>query len=356
MDFSFTEAQQDLAGLARSILTDWADKHEPRPLGNGYDAELWAALAKAGLLDAALPQSVGGGGFGLLEQCSVLLEVGRVVAPAPYLAAIAVSAAAIAEFGGPAHAERWVLPVLRGTATLAPALDAGIDAERTADGWRLSGAQTAVPAGSFADAFVIAAAVGDHDELIVVDRNTTGLTVTPQQVTDGGDAALLELDDVTVGADAALGAGAADWARRRATIAWCALQLGVVERALEITAEYARTRKQFDKVIGSFQAVRQRLADGYLDVEAVRLTLWQAAWRESEGLPADAEIATAKFWAAEAGHRVAHTTVHVHGGVGIDLDAPAHRYFVAAKRAEFSMGGSTRQLRRLGAALAHEPA
>jgi alkylation response protein AidB-like acyl-CoA dehydrogenase len=126
----------------------------------------------------------------------------------------------------------------------------------------------------------------------------------------------------------------------------------VVERALELTSEYARNRVQFGKPIGSFQAVAQRLADAYIDVEAVRLTMWQAAWRLSAGLPAGTEVATAKFWAADAGHRVAPAAVHVHGGVGIDLDYPLHRYFTAAKRCEFALGGATAQLRRIGAALA----
>ena len=109
---------------------------------------------------------------------------------------------------------------------------------------------------------------------------------------------------------------------------------------------------QFGRPIGSFQAVAQRLADAYVDVEAVRLTMWQAAWRLEAGLPAQTEVATAKFWAADAGHRVAHTAVHVHGGVGIDTDHPLHRYFVAAKRAEFELGGATAQLRRIGVELA----
>jgi 3-oxocholest-4-en-26-oyl-CoA dehydrogenase beta subunit len=126
----------------------------------------------------------------------------------------------------------------------------------------------------------------------------------------------------------------------------------VVERALELTSEYARSRVQFGRPIGSFQAVAQRLADVYIDVEAVRLTMWQAAWRLSAGLPCDTEIATAKFWAADAGHRVAHTAVHVHGGVGIDLDYPLHRYFTAAKQCEFALGGATAQLRHIGATLA----
>jgi 3-oxocholest-4-en-26-oyl-CoA dehydrogenase beta subunit len=141
----------------------------------------------------------------------------------------------------------------------------------------------------------------------------------------------------------------------------CAAQAGVIERALELTAEHARTRVQFGRPIGAFQAVAQRLADGFIDAEAVRLTLWQAVWAlgsgpgsgsgSGPGSDADLAVATAKFWAAEAGHRVAHTTVHVHGGMGVDMSYPAHRYFTAAKHHEFALGGATVQLRRIGSAL-----
>ena len=96
----------------------------------------------------------------------------------------------------------------------------------------------------------------------------------------------------------------------------------------------------------------QRLADAYTDVEAVWLTMWQAAWllasRPHDDAEVAAAVATAKFWAADAGHRVAHTAVHVHGGTGIDASYVLHRYFTAAKRAEFTLGGATAQLRRLG--------
>jgi hypothetical protein len=154
------------------------------------------------------------------------------------------------------------------------------------------------------------------------------------------------------GGAGASGGDLVEWLRTTATIGRCALQLGVLEQALAMTAEHARTRVQFDRPIATFQAVAQRLADAYVDVEAVRLTLWQAAWRVAEGLPAGAEVATAKFWAADAGHRVAHTAVHIHGGMGIDMDHPLHRYFLAAKRNEFELGGATAQLLRLGALLA----
>ena len=127
----------------------------------------------------------------------------------------------------------------------------------------------------------------------------------------------------------------------------------------ELTAEYARNRVQFGRPIGSFQAVTQRLADAYIDAEAVRHTMWQAAWLLASGGESDAAdlrvgtaVATAKFWAADAGHRVAHTAVHVHGGLGIDMSCPVHRYFVSAKHYEFALGGATAQLRRIGADLA----
>ncbi len=107
--------------------------------------------------------------------------------------------------------------------------------------------------------------------------------------------------------------------------------------------------------IATFQAVGHRLADCYIDVEGLRLTLWQAVWRIEEGLPASTEVEVAKYWAAEAGHRVAHAAVHVHGGTGIDNDYPLHRYFIAAKALELLLGGATDQLLRIGARFADQP-
>ncbi|MFJ9370596.1 acyl-CoA dehydrogenase family protein [Nocardia sp. NPDC101769] len=367
MDFKLTEAQQDLAGLAKQILGDWSDKNDNSGRSAsglrdapGFDADLWRTLAGAGLLDAALPKSVGGSGFDVLEQASVLIEIGRSLAPAPYSSSIAVGASAIAEFGDDSLIGRYVAPVLRGDATIAVSVDDGttgpapLRCTETDAGWTVSGSRTNVTAGAFATTFLLEATTADGPVLVLIDRAAAGLTTTTQRLVDADDAALLELDDVA--AVVLSRKDGVQWVRRRATLAWCAWQLGVLEKALALTAEYARTRRQFDKPIGSFQAVRTRLADAYIDVEAVRLTLWQAAAREAAGLPAGQEIATAKFWAAEAGHRVAHTAVHIHGGVGIDTDGPMNRYFVAAKRAEFSLGGATAQLRVLGTLLAPPPA
>ena len=369
MDFTLTPAQDELAGLAGQILTDKVTRERLREIESGgtrFDAMLWADLAKAGVLSAALPEALGGAGLGLLEQCSVLIEIGRTVAPAPYLASIVLGASALATFGSEDQRQRWAGPAGQGEMILAAAVteDGGDDPRVPAttaiqsDGaWQLTGAKTTVLAGAIADLLLVPATTPAGPAVFLVAPDDPGVRVSPQQVTGGDATALVELSRAMVPDDRVLGGIAAgrdiiDWLVARATVGLCALQLGVTERALELTAAYARTREQFGKPIGSFQAVSQRLADAYIDVEGIRLTLWQAAWRLAEGLPSDTEIATAKFWAADAGHRVAHTAVHVHGGVGIDTDGDVHRYFVAAKHNEFALGGATAQLRRIGAGLA----
>ena len=369
MDFTLTPVQDDLGGLSRQILTDQVTQERLRAVESGeirFDASLWAELAKAGVLSAALPEAVGGAGLGLLEQCSVLIEIGRAVAPAPYLASMVLGAAALAEFGSADQHERWAGPAARGEVILAAALAEednddphlpATSARQSDGGWQLTGAKTTVLAGAIADLLLVPASTPAGVAVFLVTPGDPGVTVRPQQVTGGDATALVELTGALVPDDRVLGGIAAgrqiiDWLVARGTVGLCALQLGVSERALELTAAYARSREQFGKPIGSFQAVSQRLADAYIDVEGIRLTLWQAAWRLSEALPCETEVATAKFWAAEAGHRVAHTAVHVHGGVGIDTDGEVHRYFVAAKHNEFALGGATAQLRRIGAALA----
>ena len=369
MNFTQNESQRELAGLSRRILTD---RLTPERLaaaeagGDRFDPALWASLAGAGILAAGLPESVGGAGLGLLEQCSVLTELGRAVAPVPYLASIVLGASALARFGGPDQRRRWAAPAGRGELILTAALpeEDGDDprmpsasAERVAGGWRLSGVKTTVPAAPLAALLLVPASTADGATVFLVDPGDEGVTVQRQQVTGGDSTGRVVLAGVRLAGDRVLGSPASgrevtDWLVAHGTVGLCALQLGVVERALELTAAYAQSRVQFGKPIGSFQAVAQRLADAYVDVEAVRLTMWQAAWRLAEGLPGGTEAATAKFWAADAGHRVAHTAVHVHGGVGVDVDYPLHRYFVAAKHNEFALGGATTQLRRIGAALA----
>jgi alkylation response protein AidB-like acyl-CoA dehydrogenase len=148
----------------------------------------------------------------------------------------------------------------------------------------------------------------------------------------------------------------AQWLFERATVATCAVQLGVSERALEMTAEYTKSRIQFDRPTGSFQAVHMRAADAYIQLEAMRLTCWEAAWLLQEERPAGAAVEVAKYWAAEGGHFVGYAAQHLHGGIGIDVDYPLHRYYLWAKQLELTLGTAPLQLARLGARFAREAA
>jgi acyl-CoA dehydrogenase len=354
MDFAFSTAQDELGQLVRTLATDLTTHG-----GEDVDRPLWEALARADVLSAALPEAAGGGGLGLPEQCSVLVELGRVVARVPYRETVAIAAAALAEHGSPEQVTRWVEPAVRGDVVLTAALTEPpgppTRAEGDGDGFVLSGTKALVPSGLAAGMVLVPAVLPSGDDgLFAVLPSDDGVSLERQTVVDGADAAWLELRGVRLGPDRRVGSGpdVVPWVTRRATVALCAQQLGVLEGALELTAAYATTRTQFGRPIGSFQAVSQRLADAYIDVRGARLTLWQAVWAVTAGEPATEAVATAKFWAAEAGHRMAHTCVHVHGGAGLDLDNGAHRYFTAAKRLEFELGGATSQLLTLGAALA----
>jgi len=369
MDFTTTEAATDLGGLVRTITESVCTPQRQKELdglelgaGGRFDRNLWRTLIDSDVLSTAAPEPLGGGGFGVLEQVAVLVALGRQLAAVPYLESVVLGAGALARFGSESLQQDWATPAVNGEKILAVALDGEmgqgpVQATATENGYRLTGTRTQVSFGPVADAFLVPAETDSGVKVFLVAAADFGISVTALNTTGQGSAGLLELHGVDLQADRVVGgADAVSWLTTLQTLGRTAFQLGVLERALELTAEYARERQQFDRPIGSFQAVAQRLADGYVDVKGLRLTLTQAAWRLSEDLPADLEVGTAAFWAADAGHRVAHTTVHVHGGVGIDLDHPVHRYFLAAKQTEFALGGATGQLLRIGRELADTPA
>jgi acyl-CoA dehydrogenase len=227
-------------------------------------------------------------------------------------------------------------------------------AARAGDGWIVTGTKTCVPAGTIADAILVPATTDEGVGVFIVEPGASGVTIERQMTTNKESEAFLTLDGAPGDLLGDIGAEIVHWIVRRATLGLVAQQLGVLTRAMEMTAEYAINRVQFDRPIATFQAVGHRCADAYIDVEGVRLTLLQAVWKLEEGLDEDidVDIEVAKFWASDAGHRVAHTTVHIHGGVGIDNDAQPHRYFVAAKKGELTLGNATDQLLRVGAAFA----
>lgn len=348
MDFLFTPEQDEAAALAAQILADQTSNERLKQVEadtttpGRFDRALWADLDAAGLLTLHLPESDGGAGLGLIELARVLIEVGQRVAPVP----LAVHGACTALLAGQGVA------IGDGLHTAAVAeerahLPASPTVTADANG-ALTGVKTLVRAGMAADVLLVTATGPDGVGVYRVDAAAAD---RQQQRTSDGDATAL----VTFAATPATRIGGADAAERLGQLLvalTAAEQLGVTEGALRLTSSYAKTREQFGRPIGTFQAVSQRLADGFIDVLGQRLTLWQAIWRLQEGRPAATEVATAKLWAADAGHRIAHTTIHVHGGVGIDLDGEAHRYFTSGKRFEFLFGGATEQSLAIGRSFA----
>ena len=370
MDFDFCEEEQAVADLARQILQDYATNDRLKALaarGETHDPEIWRALSRASLLGLAIPESFGGAGLGFLALCLLAREVGRVVAPVPVFPSLVLGALPLARFGSAAQQERWLPAVCTGERILTAALGelASSDpltpttrAETDGEGVRLTGIKSAVPYAAQASHILVPARCADGAiGLFWIEPGGEGVTLTAQRTPDGQPHAQIELARARVRGDARLGtqqdgAAALRWLVQRATAAHCMMQLGVIERALEMTAEYGRTRVQFDRPLGSFQAFHQRAADAYINVEAVRLSGLEAAWRLSRDLPADEHVAVAKFWAAEGGQSAAFACQHLHGGIGIDVDYPLHRHFTWAIQLEHELGSAKHQLDRLGRAIA----
>jgi alkylation response protein AidB-like acyl-CoA dehydrogenase len=372
MDFSYSEEQQSIIDLAGQILRDGTPQERLREIekadGPRFDKELWTQLGEAGLLGVTIPEEQGGAGLGFLEAASIVEQVGRTAAPVPVLETLVLGALPLAEFGSDTQRETWLPKVAAGEAILTAALTEPegdpLRPQTTAtpdgDGWRLSGTKFCVPAAEIADAVLVPAATGNGAVgVFLVDAKAEGVSITPLDTTTGQPEARVDLENVRVDAgsvlgDAEKGLPIVEWLIERANAALANLGLGACTEALELTKEYAKTRKQFGQPIAMFQAVGHRAADAYIDLEGVRLTTLQATWRISAGLPAAKEVLIAKHWVSEAGNRVVHAAIHLHGGVGVDREYPLHRFFLMIRQLQLTLGASTPSLVRLGKLLAEE--
>lgn len=374
MDFSYSEEQEAIGELAGQIFRDLTTLDEMRALeksdGPRFDPDLWKALAEAGLVGIAIPELYGGGGLGFMEVIVGLEQLARAVAPAPLYEASILGALPLVEFGNDTQRKRWLPEMASGqtiwTAALVEAEAEGLlpvtRAREAGDGWEISGEKIGVPAAQVAHAIWVPARFDDgRVGVFAVETAATGVTVIPIETTSGQPEAIVKFEGVRVAKEARLGEALngveiLDWMRLRATAGLCSMAAGVCDAALALTAEYVKSRKQFDQSIAMFQAVGHRAADAYVDAEAVRLTAQQAAWRIAEGRPADSQVAIAKFFAAESGSRVLLAAQHLHGGVGVDRDYALHRYYLYAKQFELTLGGATEHLRSLGRMLAADTA
>jgi 3-oxocholest-4-en-26-oyl-CoA dehydrogenase beta subunit len=366
MDFHYSEEQRALQELAARLFAEHCSDEQRRQLrrsGEPYDAALWAALAEAGLLGTAISSDRGGAGLGLLELALLLEEQGRSLAEVPLLPTLVLGALPLARFGTPVQ-QALLAEVAAGRLLLSAALEepAGTDpatpatsAAAVTGGWSLHGEKICVPYGAQAQRILVSAHAADGIRMFVLDPRTDGVRIEPQASTSGAPQARITLSGVTVGSAAALGAATAEvvsWTLARAQSAIAALQLGVLAEALRRAVGYVSERQQFGRPIGSFQAVQHRLADCYIDVEALRSVSLRALWALQEGSAAPAEVLAAKWWTAHAGHRVSHAVQHVHGGLGADLEYPIHAFFLRATELAGALGAGTPVLARIGAELA----
>lgn len=369
MDFTLTEEQVAIRDLATQILTDASTMERLDALdddGSWLDLSTWSALADAGLLGLAIPAAHGGGDLGLLELHFILRAVGVTAAYVPVWETLVLGALPVAAFGTQAQQTAWLPGVANGEVIMTGALaeDGRTDPmqplttavnDAAVGGWRLTGTKTFVPVATHADMIVVSATTDQGSALFLVDPTAEGVEVTPLEVTTSTPHARVELSGAVgelLGNSAGDGARQLAWLVDRARASLTSMQAGTCETAVTMSARYTSERQQFGRPIATFQAVGQRVADAYMDAQAIDLTSLQAMWLLADEQPADDEIAIAKFWAADGGHRVAHAAQHVHGGVGVDLEYPLHRYFRAAKRVEYVLGHASDQLETLGGRIA----
>ncbi|MFI5744623.1 acyl-CoA dehydrogenase family protein [Streptomyces sp. NPDC051644] len=394
MDFTFTEEQQAATEAARAVFSGVAPDGVPSPalvpgaVAEDIDRPLWAGLAAGDLLSLTLSPEHGGAGLDLVALCLVLRESARALARVPLLETCAV-AMALQRYGDEGLAAELLPRVGRGELVLtvgangrsghdpaelavtarreAPATsnrpgegpgDAPGDADADTAGWVLDGVQSGVPWAQAADWIAVPAHTGEGRAVVALIRPThVGVTLAEQVSTSGELFAEVRLDSVRIDSRALIDtAGAWEWLRALLTTGTCALALGLGEAVLAMTSEYTGKREQFGFPVATFQSVAVQAADRYIDLRAMEVTLWQAAWRISTGadgaLPAEGDIAVAKIWASDGVRRVVQTAQHLHGGFGADTDYPLHRFHAWAKQIELSLGPAAAHEEALGDLLA----
>jgi 3-oxocholest-4-en-26-oyl-CoA dehydrogenase beta subunit len=370
MDFALTEEQLAVGEAATAIFAGLVDAEKIAAIEVGterIDRVLWKALAAADLLGLAVPEADGGAGYGLLELCLLLEAQGNVVAPVPLWSTLVLGALPLARFGSADQRGRWLPGVIAGEVILTAALSGSassptsmptVRAGASGDGWVLNGTELTVPHAHLADRIVLPSRTEDGGVLLVLlDPATPGVTLERAVTTNREIHPHLHADDVTVGpgdvlAGPDVGRAALDVVLVAATIGLCALQVGVCEAALTRTAAYLNSRQQFGRPLSTFQGTMLRAADAAIDIEAMRVTWQNAAWRFDTGRPAADAARVAKWQASERGQRTVHATQHLHGGMGADISYPIHRYFLWGKQIELLLGGPSAQLAKLGADIA----
>ena len=328
---------------------------------DAYDPALWKKIAAQGWTALGIPEQYGGFGS-FLDLVVVLEEMGRYLVPGPYYETMAMAVPALLEAGSDAQ-KKEVLPLIatgEARATVAFTEPTGrwdaegiaLTAQRSGDGWKLDGTKLFVPGAGVADYLIVAARTRGAGEegitLFLVKGRPTGLTVKPLSTMDMTHRWYeVKFEGVTLPADAVMGEPDKGWAPLKraldtATAGLCAEMVGGAAQVMEASVEYAKTRQQFGKPIGIYQAVSHKLADMLLEVESARSVTYYAAWAVDADAP-DRPVAAsiAKAYTSDAYRNIAGNGIQVHGGIGFTWEHDMHLYFKRAKASEVTLGDPT---------------
>jgi alkylation response protein AidB-like acyl-CoA dehydrogenase len=356
MNFAFSDEQEELRTGVRRFLAEKSPETEVRRLMDtteGYDPAVWSQMAdQLGLQSLTIPEEFGGSGFSYVELIVVLEEMGAALLCAPFFSTVALAANALLTSGDD-EAKKNLLPGIASgetIATLAITEDNGkwdfsgieCQAEQSGDGWVLNGHKMFVIDGHIASLIVVAARTSNGVSLFAVQGDASGLTRTPLPTMDQTrKQARLEFAATPaslIGTDGGAEAGLSK-TLDLAAIALAAEQVGGAQRVLDASVEYAKTRIQFGRPIGSFQAIKHKCADMLLEVESAKSAAYYAAWaaaEDSDELPVVASLS--KSYCSEAYFHSAAENIQIHGGIGFTWEHPAHLYFKRAKSSELLLG------------------
>jgi alkylation response protein AidB-like acyl-CoA dehydrogenase len=364
MDFAFSEEQEMLRRSARDFLAKECSPKVVRRLMEGddaYDPALWKKLADLGWTALGIPEQYGGVGT-FLDLVVVLEEAGRALLPGPFFATMGMAVPALIESGTEAQKKEALGAIAAGNAraTLAVTEPSGrwdasgitVTAKQAGGGWRLDGVKLFVPDAEHADYTVVAARTRGEGEdgisLFLVKGRPKGMTVSPLKTLDMTRRwAEVRFDGVELGADALMGAAGAAWPRLKRALEWstaalCAEMVGGAQKVLETSTDYAKTRHQFGKPIGIYQAVSHKLADMLVLSESSRSATYYAAWAVEADAPDRSMAASmAKAYVSDAYRKIAGDGIQVHGGIGFTWEHDMHLYFKRAKSSEVTLGDAT---------------
>ena len=343
MRFSLTPEQEAFRETARRFLSDRVRVRDAIELPGAHDLELWKSIAAMGWLGVDVPEEYGGQGLTFVETALLAEEAGRALLPGPFTGALQFTAAITT--AGTSQQRAELLPVAcSGESVVAAHLDAApIRFVRN----RLRGEVAAVACGEAADRFVVLAESPSGPALVVVKASEAA--IEPVESADlTRPAAWVRFDGARV--EATLDGVRLDEARDRARVLVAADAVGGATRALEMAVAYAKDRVQFDRPIGSFQAVKHRAADAYRALEAARLATWYAAWSIANGAAgASTAACAAKAMAGDAFVRCAADSIQIHGGIGFTWEHDAHLYYRRALADQATLGDATAQREAIAA-------